>query len=50
MPVDPEPLEVVESRAAVQIADPVAVRVGERAQVDLVEDVAHGQGKLPGAE
>jgi hypothetical protein len=37
--VDPELGEVVEpGRDARQVADPVAVRVAERARVDLVED------------
>ncbi len=37
--VDPEPLEVVKVRHdALQVADPVAVRIRERARVDLVQD------------
>ena len=53
--VDPEPLEVVESRDdAAQIADSVAVGVGERARIDLVEDAVlpprhGGRGYAPAA-
>ena len=37
--VDPEPLEVVQARRdAAHVADPVAVGVGERARVDLIQD------------
>ena len=37
--VDPEPFEVVQARQdPAQVADPVAVRVRERARVDLVQD------------
>ena len=39
--VDAEPLEMIEVRGdPAQVADPVAVRVGERARVDLVHDGA----------
>ena len=44
-PVDPEPLEVVEpGDDPGEVADPVAVGVGERARVDLVEDAAAPPG------
>jgi 3-hydroxybutyryl-CoA dehydrogenase len=37
--VDPEPLQVLEARAqAVEVADAVARRIGERARIDLVDD------------
>ena len=51
--VDAEPLEVVEALGhAREVADPVAVRVGERARVDLVQHcvappaVTHGARTL----
>ena len=54
--VDPERLEVVEmGRDPGQVADPVAVAVGEAARVDLVDDAApppvgrQGTGAWPGA-
>jgi hypothetical protein len=46
--VDAEPLEVVELvDHASEIADAVAVRVGERAEVDLMEDRALPPGAHP---